>query len=598
MDVSLPGAGHVAILGAAFLALLAWTWGTWPDVLVDFGRELYVPWQITQGKRLYLDLAWFNGPLSPHWNALMFRLFGVGLRTLVWVNAVLFALLLVLLHSLLRSFGSRTAATIACLLVLAVCGFGQLVGIGNYNYICPYSHEATHGVLLGLAALVVVLRRWYGHGRLSGLLMAAGLVGLCFLTKPETFLAALAATAGVAGLRLWSERAGGRRIAAAAAVFALGLILPVLAASGLLALALPAGAAWRGTLGAWPALFDTGVAASPFYRAIAGLDEPAAHAFQMLAWAAGTAGLLLPGLLPGWWTRSSRQARVSAWMAFVIAAVVVAVFYARIPWPGAAKPWPLFCLAVLVAAVPRFRAGEGGLPLRGPAAAAAGLALFSLALLGKILLNARLYHYGFVLAMPALALLTVILYDWIPGWIAGRGGTAAVARAGLVPVLLAFALAHLSLTSRHLADKRERVAAGPDAFRADPRARAVNAVLDWIAAHPGEGGRRPTVLVVPEGIMINYLARSENPTPFINFMPPEMILFGEPNMLAALDRRPPDLVVVTHKPTREYGLPWFGRSYATDLGAWLRGRYHLVQLYGDPPLQPASRFGIAILARN
>ena len=101
--VSLPPAGHAAILGAAFVALMAWTWGTWPDVLVDFGRELYVPWQIAEGKRLYADLAWFNGPLSSHWNALMFRLFGVGLRTLVWVNAALFVVILALLHSLLRT---------------------------------------------------------------------------------------------------------------------------------------------------------------------------------------------------------------------------------------------------------------------------------------------------------------------------------------------------------------------------------------------------------------------------------------------------------------------------------------------------------------
>lgn len=98
--------------------------------------------------------------------------------------------------------------------------------------------------------------------------------------------------------------------------------------------------------------------------------------------------------------------------------------------------------------------------------------------------------------------------------------------------------------------------------------------------------------------MINYLARSENPTPFVNFMPPEMILFGEPHILAALASRPPDVVVVTHKPTHEYGLPWFGRSYARDMGAWLERHYHLVQLFGDPPLQPGSRYGIAILVRN
>ncbi|HEX7184157.1 MAG TPA: glycosyltransferase family 39 protein [Thermoanaerobaculia bacterium] len=588
--MSLPGAAHAAILGAAFLSLLAWTWGTWPDVLVDFGRELYVPWQITQGKRLYLDLAWFNGPLSPHWNALMFSLFGVGLRTLVWVNAALFALILWLLWSLLRSFGSRESATIACLLVLATCGFGQLVGIGNYNYICPYSHEVTHGLLLGLAALVL-LRRWSDYGRLRELLAGASLVGLCFLTKPEMFIAAFAASAVVVALRLWNDRG---RIPAAAGVFVLGLVLPVLLAGGLLSLVMPTGTAWRGTLGAWPSLFATEVAASPFYRAGSGLDAPAAHMSQMLWGTVATAGLLLPGVLLGLSARRSRHARVTAWIAFAIVAVAVAVFYDQIPWVSAAKPWPLLCLGVLVAAILRLRAGDGG----AAPVAAVGFAIFSLALLGKMLLNARLYHYGFALAMPALALLTVVLYDWIPRWVANRGGTEAVAKAGLLPVLLAFALAHLSVTSGYLAGKREWVAAGPDAFRADARAHAVKAALDWIAANPVEGQRRPTVLVVPEGVMINYLARSENPTPFVNFMPPEMILFGEPPMLAALESHPPDVVVITHKRTHEYGLPWFGRDYARDLAAWLQGRYRVVQIFGDPPLQPASRFGIAVLARN
>lgn len=30
-------------VAATTLAMLVWSWGTWPDVLVDFGRELYVP---------------------------------------------------------------------------------------------------------------------------------------------------------------------------------------------------------------------------------------------------------------------------------------------------------------------------------------------------------------------------------------------------------------------------------------------------------------------------------------------------------------------------------------------------------------------------
>ena len=40
------------VIGVAAGAMTWWTWGTWPDAIVDFGRELYVPWQLTLGKVL------------------------------------------------------------------------------------------------------------------------------------------------------------------------------------------------------------------------------------------------------------------------------------------------------------------------------------------------------------------------------------------------------------------------------------------------------------------------------------------------------------------------------------------------------------------
>ena len=49
--------GGPVLIALAAAAMLLWTWGTWPDILVDFGRELYMPWQITKGQVLYRDLA-------------------------------------------------------------------------------------------------------------------------------------------------------------------------------------------------------------------------------------------------------------------------------------------------------------------------------------------------------------------------------------------------------------------------------------------------------------------------------------------------------------------------------------------------------------
>ena len=61
--------------------MLAWTWNVCPDPVIDYGREVYVPWRITQGQVLYRDINYFNGPLSPYLDALLFKLFGPSIRT-------------------------------------------------------------------------------------------------------------------------------------------------------------------------------------------------------------------------------------------------------------------------------------------------------------------------------------------------------------------------------------------------------------------------------------------------------------------------------------------------------------------------------------
>jgi len=100
--------------------------------------------------------------------------------------------------------------------------------------------------------------------------------------------------------------------------------------------------------------------------------------------------------------------------------------------------------------------------------------------------------------------------------------------------------------------------------------------------------------------MINYLARRRTPTPYLNFMPPELILFGEDHMVKALDQSPPDCVVLVHKDTSEYGLPLFGHDYGRELMSWVRSRYRQtwVDPRADEPLVPGARFGIAILERR
>src|SRR3990167_2969639 len=98
---------HQKLLGPLILifcgtAMLRLSWFKWPDLIVDYGREVYVPWQITLGKVLYIDLNVIHGPLASYLNALLFYVFGTGITTLVFFNISLVALLSFLIYDLFR----------------------------------------------------------------------------------------------------------------------------------------------------------------------------------------------------------------------------------------------------------------------------------------------------------------------------------------------------------------------------------------------------------------------------------------------------------------------------------------------------------------
>src|SRR3954465_2158812 len=91
--------GGLIIVAVTFVVAAALTWRKWPDCLVDFGLQLYLPWKISTGSVLYRDVMYLTGgPLSQHFDALLFKVFGVSLLTLMISNLTIAAGLVVLIY--------------------------------------------------------------------------------------------------------------------------------------------------------------------------------------------------------------------------------------------------------------------------------------------------------------------------------------------------------------------------------------------------------------------------------------------------------------------------------------------------------------------
>jgi hypothetical protein len=509
---------------------------------------------------------------------------------LVGVNIILLVVTLSLVFYLVLRLASVGAATLATLVFVFVFAVGQYERCGNFNWICPYSHEMTHGVTLSLAT-IVLLHRYQVTGQKKMAAMAGTAVGCLFLTRCDIFLAAaISCTAAWAAIGWFRQSL--RQMAAGLAVFVGGMCLPPLAAFSLLARYLDFDDALRGILGSWLYITNRQLTGNPYYRALRGThDLPASLQGMLLG--LGVC-LLVQATVVGlaYFIRMQRTAAVQHWrwpQGVVFATTIFAAAWLVGPlWPGLLRPWPLFAGAVALHATWRLAKSDRSCDEQSQMDALIlrlQFSLFSLALLARMLFNAQVFHYGFALAMPSTMVVIAAVWTWIPSRLAAWNRKRRwlwdpdIYRSSILGVIAAGVLFYLTLSHHWYRDKVIPIAEGRDRFFADDRGASLVAAGRQIAA---VADADDTLVVLPEGVMLNYLLGVRNPTGHINFMPPEVIAFGEERMLATFAASPPKWVVFTQRDTEEYGFRGFGKDYGQRLFEWIGAEYQVVGIVEGP----------------
>ena len=266
----------LALVGGVLALVAALSWRRWPDLLVDFGTQLYLPWRISEGDVLYRDVTYLTGgPLSQYFNALLFKIFGVSFRTLIFTNLAIVAGMLFLIYRRFQAASDQLTATMICLGIVLVFAFSHCLMVGNYNYITPYCHEIFHGLMLAIV-VVIWLSDWIETGRVRFAAAAGFGSGLVFLTKPDVFLALQICVAVALGLAIFSHRrtAG---LAKSAVAFLIAGLVPLLVFLGLFLRVEDWRASAEAVAAAWLPLWHTSITRDPFYLWCLGLDMPFLH---------------------------------------------------------------------------------------------------------------------------------------------------------------------------------------------------------------------------------------------------------------------------------------------------------------------------------
>jgi len=267
----------------------------------------------------------------------------------------------------------------------------------------------------------------------------------------------------------------------------------------------------------------------------------------------------------------------------------------RFNWPGCGASLPLLCLVGGGLLLQKFQTGGRRHAVFFPLL----WFVFALLLFAKQGVFPRIWHTGFVLAMPAFVG-AVYLFLWLlPEFLEGRFQVPRLPmRLAAAGVLLVAGVHLAQVSARFYCTKKLAVGQGPDVILARGpdgnavEARNVNRALDWIGKNiPPQA----TLAAIPQGALLNFLSRRSNPTPCLDWNPTMLAFYGATNMAAALEDHPPDYIALVEWQTYEFGTGYFGTAgFGENVMAWIQKNYQPVALFGSEPLRNGL-FGIKIL---
>ena len=591
------------ILIFAFIAMLMVSWLKWADVLVDFGRELYLPWRICSGDMLYKDMAHLFGPFSPYFNAFIFKIFGVSYFTLILFNIVILGMFILILYIVLTKTTSRAAAFMSCFVVITVFAFSQYSYVGNYNYISPYSHEAIHGVMLSLLSIYLLYS--YSINKKLICLMSAGLLlGIVFLTKPEIFLAALCSSLLYFLLLLCKIRNNKSFMIKSLTVFFISSILPLICFTLYFYTEMSLTDSLRNICRSYVLSINKSIINSTFYAINMGFYNLEVNLYRLIYFSLiAILCIILAMLSTHFYKKYKHKNFLSALcLSYLSACVLIVLFYLKRRNVGI--PIPVLILVIFAILLYKYiRLSKVNDNNSSIYLLLLLLSVFSGLLLMKTIFNARIEHYGFYLSLPSVILLIVMIIWFLPEFLKKKGEGALLFRNVMILIIIIIVGKFVFSSNGFYRMKTFSIGKNYDRIKTYEQTNlyfygyAIKKTINWINDNIG---KKETFAVLPEGVMLNYLTRRKNPTKYTNFMMPELICYGENNIIKDFEFNSPDYIILIHQlPSEQYGVGHFGKGslYGEKIMKWINKNYKSCKLFGNEPFMN-EKFGVKILIKR
>jgi hypothetical protein len=219
------------------------------------------------------------------------------------------------------------------------------------------------------------------------------------------------------------------------------------------------------------------------------------------------------------------------------------------------------------------------------------VSLAALALLSRMILNPRIYQYGFYQAALAAVVVIGIVIGELPQRLKLQRAGRSIFIVGIATLFVP-GIVLLARQSENLLGART-VAVGEEGDRFYTVSRQIDAqgeIVDNLSKLlRARGGK--TLLVLPQGAMLNYLARMPSPVKSLYFYAGATENGRETEIVSRLRQDPPDWVAIIGNDLRDYGIARFGEKSGSgrELIDFVNREYETFAQIGGDPLDSRQR---------
>lgn len=550
-----------AILTFVYVLFIITTWGKWGNVIADCFREMTVPQAVADGKVLYSDITCLYPPLAYQINALLFKIFGNSLNVLYLSAIACSSLVLVLLYKISQKYSSAETAFITVLTTMGIFTF-RIMQLNSASWFFPYSYSFLYAFTACFAAFYLFLlfnetedkKYLYLSGLMIGLSVAFKLDFLLFAILP--FVAACK-TKSIKGLLT--------AISVIILPFCFTLLIWLMCGGS-------------ADILSYQKEFLTAFANAPSvlqYNSLVLIQSINKYSLNLLSFS-GLAFLIqivaitifsalvifvAPKIKNVIFKSIFSVIAFLTGYIFIIQNIAIAHFKMDVHPNLVFLPYFLILTALAIWVI----RNEQKIYSRKEK-------FYLLLIVSAFLMSYRIWAAVFIssignfIAVMYWLAFVYLLLEIIPEYFPKLQNNMYRKLVCTVLVLYAFSYSVLYLTNA--GNMNEQISSDKGVIYGGKTTDTINKTIEYINANIDKD---KTVLVADEGLVLNYLTDRKTNLKYYALIPHFIDTFGEENIIADLDKNPPDYIFVTNNPYLFVG--YFGKNYALKIMDYILTKY-------------------------